>query len=170
MSFFFETTAIPLWFIIFIFASAAPLWLKWYKKFHNKFIVTGILKKRFRRAKSAAEMKVDILRKATDHWSENSELSGFTDGVVKKKKTFKKRIDPERKQNIKIVLKMLSESGEIGVLSKSISDKTGIDTLDAANALTYLTDKKYAEVINGNSGKKYYLTDLGRRYCINKQV
>lgn len=170
MSFFFDTIAIPFWFIVLVFSSAAPLWLKWYKKFHEKFIATGILKKRFRRAKSAAEMKVDILKKATEHWNENSELSGFTNSVVKKKKSSKKFIDPIRKQNIKTVLKMLSESGETGVLSKSISDRINISPLDTENALTYLTDKKYAELITSSNGKKYYLTDLGRRYCINKQI
>lgn len=170
MSFFFETIAIPFWFIVFIFASAAPLWIKWYKKFHNKFIATGILKKKFRRAKSAAEMKMDILKKATEHWNENSELSGFSGGAAETRKTHKKRIDPVRKQNIKTVLKMLSESGETGILSKTIADKTGMNTLDATNALTYLTDKNYAELINSTHGKKYYLTDLGRRYCINKLI
>ena len=169
MSFFFETISIPFWFIVFIFASAAPLWIRWYRKFYKKFIVTGLLKKIFRRTKSAAEMKVDILKKATDHWNENSELSGFTDGNVKQKKTLKKRIDPIRKQNIQIVLKMLANSGETGILSKTISDQTDISPLDTANALTYLTDKKYAELVNGTSGKKYYLSELGRRYCINKQ-
>lgn len=169
MSFFFETISIPFWFIVFIFFSAAPLWLKWYKIFYSKFIITGLLKKIFRRTKSAAEMKIDILKKATNHWNENSELSGFTDSSVKQKKTFKKKIDPVRKQNIQTVLKMLAASGETGVLSKSISDKTDISPLDTANALTYLTDKNYAELINSTNGKKYYLTDLGRRYCINKQ-
>lgn len=169
MSFFFEIIDIPFWFIVFIFSSAAPLWIKWSKKFHNKFIVTGLLKKIFRRAKSTAEMKIDVLKKATDHWNENSELSGFTDSVVTKRKAPKKSIDPVKKQNIQTVLKMLAESGETGILPKSISDKVNIDTLGTTNALTYLTDKKYAEFINSTNGTKYYLTDLGRRYCINKR-
>ena len=169
MSFFFDTISIPFWFIVFIFGSAAPLWFKWYRKFYNKFIVTGLLKKIFRRTKSAAQTKVDILKKATEHWNENSELSGFSDGATKQKKTFKKKIDPVRKQNIQTVLKMLARSGETGILSKSISDQTEISPLDASNALTYLTDKKYAELINSTNGKKFYLTELGRRYCINKQ-
>ena len=170
MSFFFDTISIPFWFIVFVFGSAAPLWLKWYKKFYNKFIVTGLLKKLFYRTKSAAEMKVDILKKATDHWNENCELSGFSESAVKHKKTLNKKIDPIRKKNIQTVLKMLAGSGETGILSKSISDKTGISPLDSDNALVYLTDKKYAELINSTNGKKYYLTDLGRRYCINKQL
>ena len=169
MSFFFDTIEIPFWFIIFVFSSAAPLWFKWYKKFHKKFIVTGLLKKRFKKAKSVAEMKMDIFNKATNHWNENSELSEFSDSVVKKRKKQKKDIDPAKKQNIQTVLKMLAEAGETGILAKSISDKTGISTLETTNALTYLVDKKYSELINSTTGTKYYLTDLGRRYCINKQ-
>jgi len=169
MFFFFETIEVPFWFIVFIFSSAAPLWIKWSKKFHKKFIVTGLLNKIFRRAKSTAEMKIDVLKKATDHWNENSGLSDFTDSVVTKRKAPKKSIDLVKKQNIQTVLKMLAESGETGILPKSISDKANIDTLDTTNALTYLTGKKYAEVINSTNGTKYYLTDLGRRYCINKR-
>jgi hypothetical protein len=169
MSFFFETIAIPFWFVVFVFASAIPIWIKWYKKFHIKFIVSGILKKKFRRAKSAAEMKVDVLKKATDHWNENSQLPGFPESTSKKRKPLKKQIDPAKKKNIKTVLKVLAKSGEAGVLSKSISDKTEIDSIETTNALTYLIEKKYAELVNSSSGTKYYLTDLGRRYCINKK-
>lgn len=170
MAFLFNTIEIPFWFIVFIFSSAAPLWIKWTKKFHRKFIVTGLLAKRFNKAKSAAEMKMDIFNKASNHQNENSELSGFSDSTVAKKKKPKKDIDPVKKQNIQTVLVMLAEAGETGVLPKSISDKAKIPTFETTNALMYLTDKKYAEEINSTNGTKYYLTDLGRRYCINKQI
>ena len=67
-------------------------------------------------------------------------------------------------------MKALADSGETGVLPKSISDKMSIDSLETSNALTYLVEKEYAEMINGTSGSKYYLTDLGRQYCINKKI
>ena len=169
MSFFFETIEIPFWFIVFVFSSAAPLWIKWSKKFHKKFIVTGLLNKTFRRAKSTAEMKIDVLKKATDHWNENSELSGFTKSGVKKTNSIKTSADKLKKQNIKSVLKVLAESGEVGILPKSISDKTDINTIETTSSLTYLVEKKYVEVINSTNGTKYYLTDLGRRYCLNKR-
>ena len=119
--------------------------------------------------KSVTEMKMDIFNKATDNFNENSELSGFTDSVVTKRSKPKKNIDPIRRQNIQTVLKMLAEAGEVGVLAKSISDKSEVDMLDTENALTYLRDKQYAEEVNSTTGTKYYLTDLGRRYCINKK-
>lgn len=169
MSFVFDSVAIPFWFIIFIIASATPLWFQWYKIFHKKFIVTGILKRKFKRAKSAAEMKVDILKKATDHWNENSELSGFAESKSEVRKGPKKKIDPVKKKNITNVLKILAENKETGVLAKAVADKTKISSIEASGALTYLVDKKYAELVNSTNGTKYYLTDLGRRYCINKR-
>ncbi len=169
MFFFFETIEVPFWFIVFIFSSAAPLWIKWYKKFYMKFIVTGLLKKIFHRAKSTAEMKIDVLKKATDHWNENSKFSPVTENKIKKRKPVKTSIDKLKKQNIKTVLKVLAESGETGILPKSISDKIDINIIETTNALTYLIEKKYAEVINSTNGTKYYLTDLGRRYCLNKK-
>lgn len=168
MSFFFQTITIPAWFIVFVLASATPLWFRWFKKYHKKIIPRGLLKK-IRRKKSDAELKGDILKKATDHWNDNSELSGFSDKKPKVRKTLKKQIDPVKKQNIKTVLKILAENAETGVLSKSVADKCNIKPLEATNALNYLTEKQYAELVNATSGAKYYLTDLGRRYCINKK-
>lgn len=169
MSFFFDTVEIPFWFIVFIFSSAAPLWLRWYKSFYKKFIVTGLLNKTFHRARSTAEMKIDVLKKATDHWNSNDAFSDFTESKVEMKIVVKTPDDKLKKQNIKVVLKELVEGGETGVLAKSISDKMKIKIIETTNALSYLTEKKYAEVINSTKGSKYYLTDLGRRYCVNKK-
>lgn len=170
MFFIFDTIEIPFWFIVFVLASAAPIWIKWYKKFHKKFIVTGLLAKRLNKAKSVAEMKMEVFNKATNHWDENSELSGHSKNKVSKRKKPKKEIDPVKKQNIQTVLKMLAEAGETGILPKSISDKANIPSLDVTNALIYITEKNFAEELNSTNGTKYYLTDLGRRYCLNKQL
>lgn len=169
MSFFFDTISIPFWFIVFILASASPLWVKWSIKFYKKYIVTGLLKKIFRRSKTVAEMKLDILKKATDHWDENSHLPRFPDSTGKKRKKDKKKIDPVKKQNILLILKELAEVGEAGVLPRSIADKIEVNTIDIDSALKYLIEKNYAEEINTTHGIKYYLTNLGRKYCINKK-
>ena len=169
MSFFFQTIEIPAWFIVFILGSAAPLWFHWLKKFHKKFIVTGVLKKIFERKKSDAELKEDILKKATENYTDDSGFSELSDNKKKKRKSTKKRIDPEKRENIKTVLKVLASHAETGVLSKSVADKCNISPLEVTNALNYLTGKEYAELINSTTGAKYYLTDLGRRYCVNKK-
>lgn len=170
MSFFFETIAIPFWFIVFVIGSAAPLWFKWTISFHKKYIATGILQKKFRRSRPDDEVIDSIFKKATDHVNETGEFSAFSENKPKKRKSTKKQIDPEKKQNIRIILKVLADSGETGILPKSIADKEDIAVLDVNSALQYLLEKKYAEVLNGTSGMKYYLTDLGRRYCINKRL
>jgi len=89
--------------------------------------------------------------------------------AVKKSKATKKQIDPDKKHNIKLVLIILASSGETGILSRSLSDAMNINPIETKNALAYLVEKKYAEVINGALGEKYYLSELGRRYCINKR-
>lgn len=169
MSFFFDIIDIPFWFIVFILASAAPLWIKWSKAFHKKFIMTGLLDALFRRAKSKAEKKIDILKKATDHWNDNDDSFAVSKTEVKKRKVVKTPADKLKKQNIKLVLTVLAEAGEVGILPKSISDKTKIDTNETNHALRYLVEKQYAEVINSTNTTKYYLTDLGRKYCLNKK-
>lgn len=169
MSFLSDTIAIPFWFIAFVIGSAAPLWFKWYMMFHKKFITTGILQKKLRRAKSTAEMKMDVLKKATEHWNTHSDLAPYPDSHAKKRNAPKKTIDPVKKQNIRTVLKVLASAGEAGILPKSISDKSGINSSETKNAMNYLLEKQYAEEINGTTGTKYYLTRLGRKYCINKK-
>ena len=49
MSFLFEIFEVPLWFLIFAFGCAAPLWIKWYKVFYKKFIASGLLQKKIRK-------------------------------------------------------------------------------------------------------------------------
>ena len=169
MSFFFQIITVPDWFIVFVLASASPLWFKWFIKFYKKFIKTGVLLKKFKRAKSNADMKGDVLKKATEHWNANSELSHLSDSQIKKRKSAKNTLDSVKKQNIRMVLKVLADAGDKGILPKSISDASGLNTSEAANALDYLIEKKYAEVINSTNGAKYYLTALGKKYCINKK-
>ena len=154
MSFSFETIATPFWIII-ILVGATLLWIKCYKK-NNK-------------TKTTEEMKADVLKKATEHWNANSQLSDFTASGVTKTNAVKKNIDPVKKQNIRAVLLELAARGDAGVLPTSISDATGINTLDVSAALAYLTDKEYAEAVNSTIGIKYYLTQLGRKYCISKK-
>ncbi len=129
----------------------------------------SFLSKLFRRKKTIDEMKNDVLKKANSHLKEKSQLSEIKEYKTKKSKAAKKQIDPNIKMNVRNVLIMLAHSGETGVLPKSISDYLNISSIETKNALVYLVGKKYAEVINGALGEKYYLSELGRRYCINKK-
>jgi predicted transcriptional regulator len=169
MSFFFQTITIPAWFIVFVLASATPLWFRWYKKYHKKLFSGPGFFKKFQRKKSDEELKQEIMQKAAQNYKDNSELSELSGKKKNKRKSQKKHIDPEKRENIKTVLKVLAANAETGVLSKSVADKCNISSLETTSALNYLTGKQYAELVNSSNGAKYYLTDLGRRYCINKK-
>lgn len=170
MDFIFGSVALPVWLVVFIVGCALPLWIKWYRAFYQKYIVTGILQKNIRKAKSTAEMKMDILKKATANWDSDSDLEPFPAAADEEAlPTARKVTDKDKKQHIRAALKELANSGETGVLARSVSDVTGIATINVTYAMNYLINKKYVEQINGPKGVKYYLTNLGRKYCINKK-
>ena len=129
----------------------------------------GILKKIFAKKKTSAELKADVFKKATDHWNANSELTGFSDSETVTKQPVNKNIDPLLKQNIRLALQALALAGETGILPKSLSDQTNLSNNDIHTAMKYLISKEYAEEINSTNGKKYYLTGIGEKYCINKK-
>jgi len=164
MSFLFATFAIPLWFLVFALACAAPLWISWYKKFYQKFIVTGILERKLRKAKKKAEEKVDVLKKATDYWDSN---------VVEKKKEEQQHKPPKIENTanqpyVKIVLKMLALKGDAGMLIQSIADELNIKNVDIKSSLSYLEENSFVDAVAGSYGTKYYLTQRGKNYCVKR--
>lgn len=129
----------------------------------------GIIKKLFgnkKEEKTESEFRADVLKKATAHMNTNSE------SVVSEKKaegTAYEIEDKVKKKNIRAVLLEIAERGEVGVMAASVSDKTGISKLDTSTALRYLTNNKFAEAVNSPSGVKFYLTEVGRKYCLSKE-
>lgn len=164
MSFLFETFNVPLWFLVFAFASAAPLWIRWYKAFYKKFIVTGILERNLRKAAEVAEEKVDVLKKATENWNANTELNQEAETL---KKARREHLSTEEEQPyVKIVLKTLALHGDAGMLIQSIADKLQIGTNDVKSSLAYLEKNEFVESVAAGSGTKYYLSSRGKRYSI----
>lgn len=136
----------------------------------------GIIKKLFNKDKKKTddELKAEVLKKATEHWDASSDheksfQDNSEDGVAKKVYSSPQELDQIKKQNIRTVLLEIAERGETGVLPLSISDKVGITSQETATALDYLTSQNYAEAINSPSGMKYYLTEVGRKFCISKE-
>lgn len=166
MSFFFQTYEIPLWFLVFAFACAAPLWIRWYKAFYKKFIVTGILERKLRKAASVAEEQVDIIKKATDNWNASSDPDAKAEEA---KKARRQHLMTEADQPyVKIVLKTLALSGDAGMLLQSISDKLNIGNNEIKSSLSYLEKNEFIEIVPTASGTKYYLAARGKRYCIKR--
>jgi len=166
MSFLLETFEIPLWFLVFAFACAAPLWIKWYQMFYRKFIVTGILQKNLKKAGDIAEEKANILKKATDNWNTSSEHDLKTAG---KEKTKREHLVTEAEQPyVKIVLKTLAINGDAGMLIQSIADKLEINSIEIKSSLAYLEKNEFVEVVAAGNGTKYYLSARGKKYCIKR--
>lgn len=133
----------------------------------------GIIKKLLGIKKSDADLRAEVLKKATDHWNATSDAA-YSDekieaSITKKSNPVYENIDKIKKQNVRTILLEIAERGETGVLPISISDKTGINQRDTATALAFLTKEHYVEAVNSATGFKYYLTAAGRKYCISKE-
>ena len=166
MSFIFETFKVPLWFLVFAFASAAPLWIKWYQLFYKKFIVTGILKKKIKKVGEVAEEKVDIFKKATDNWNASVEHDLEKDKLKKSKQ--KHEISSVDQPYVKIALKTLALQGDAGMLIQSLADKLEVNSNEIKSALVYLEKNEFVDKVPTNSGEKYYLSARGKKYCIKR--
>lgn len=130
----------------------------------------GIFKNLFgEKKKTLAELKEDVLRKATDNWNANSDLPDRQVKVTKKSIPVDDDINQEKNKNIRTILLVLAKRGEIGILPRSISDQTGVKMHDTSNILTYLTKKNYAELVNSPNGIKFYITEVGKKYCLSKE-
>ena len=166
MSFLFETYQIPLWFLVFAFACAAPLWIQWYKWFYRKFIATGRLQKKIKEVSEVAEEKATILKKATENWNASVDHDLKSEEVKKKKNA---NLSTEAEQPyVKIVLKTLALQGDAGMLIQSIADKLEVSSNEIKSSLIYLEKNEFVEVVTAASGTKYYLSSRGKQYSIKR--
>jgi len=163
MSFLFETFAIPLWFVVFVFGCAASLWIKWYKLFYKKFITTGRLKKKIKQVSDLAEDKIDVFKKATDHLNAKENEKN-----VAKKSAKGVEMGSADQPYVKIVLKTLALNGDAGMLIQSIADDLDIKRNEIKSSLSYLEKNEFVEAVVGSSGDKYYLAARGKKYCIKR--
>lgn len=164
MSFLFSTFEIPLWFLIFAFACAAPLWIKWYQWIYRKFISTDVLQKKRRTEVKENRAKEDILKKATDNWQGSEEINLNSSDAQKSRRD--NLVTEAEQPYVKIVLKTLALNGDAGILIPSLADKLEVNTNEIKKALSYLEKNEFVESVAGGSGAKYYLASRGRRYCI----
>lgn len=164
MSFLYLTFEIPLWFLIFAFACAAPLWIQCYQWIYRKFISTDVLQKNRRHEARELQAKDEILKKATQNLQGDEEHNLNRD---ESNKARRESLMTEAEQPyVKIVLKTLALNGDAGMLIPSLADKIQAKTNDVKKALSYLEQNEFVESIAGGSGAKYYLVSRGRRYCV----
>lgn len=167
MSFLFTTFPVPLWFLIFAFGCAAPLWIKWYKIFHRKIIVNKLLKSDFFDSEDEVfEEDNSVFQKATDNWNASVEHERESEKLKKSKR--KHDASSTDQPYVKIVLKTLSLHGDAGMLIQSIADKLEIKSNEIKSSLVYLEENEFVEAVTTGSGVKYYLSARGKKYCIKR--
>ena len=164
MSFLLSTFEIPLWFLIFAFACAAPLWIQWYQWIYRKFISTDVLQKKRRTEVKENRTKEDILKKATENWQGSEDVILNSSDAQKSRR--ENLVTEAEQPYVKIVLKTLALNGDAGILIPSLADKLEVNTNEIKKALSYLEKNEFVESVAGGSGAKYYLASRGRRYCI----
>jgi len=167
MSFIFATFKVPLWFLIFALASAAPLWIKWYKFIYKKIITSNIVENTFSDSEVfEPEAESGILKKATDNWNTSVEHELKSEELKKSKRQHD--ISSVDQPYVKIVLKVLAMKGDAGMLIQSISDNLEISSNEIKKALSYLEKNEFVESVSSGMGEKYYLSSRGKKYCIKR--
>ena len=165
MSFLTATFEIPLWFLVFAFACAAPLWIRWYKYLYRKFIKSSFFKDKFADSEEF-DSEISILQKATDNW--NASVEHELKAAELKKSKREHDISSANQPYVKIVLKTLALQGDAGMLIQSIADKLEINSNEIKSSLSYLEKNEFVEAVLGGSGTKYYLAGRGKKYCIKR--
>ena len=165
MSFLTETFEIPLWFLVFAFACAAPLWIKWYKYLYRKLIKSSFFKDKFEDSE-VFDSEISVLQKATDNW--NASVDHELKSAELKKSKREHDLSAEVQPYVKIVLKTLALNGDAGMLIQSIADKLEIKSNEIKSSLSYLEKNEFVEAVLGGSGTKYYLAGRGKKYCIKR--
>ena len=166
MSFLSTTFPVPLWFLIFAFACAAPLWIKWYQLAYRKFVKSDFFKKKFSDFDDSDDEEISVFQKATDNWNANVENYRKTAELKKSKR--KHDADSSAQPYVKIVLKTLALNGDAGMLIQSIADDLEIKSNEIKSSLSYLEDNEFVEAVVTGSGTKYYLAARGKKYCIKR--
>lgn len=152
MSFLTETVAIPVWLLILIIGGLIPLIVRLFKIFKTDKREEITKEERDNRVL----LKLRTLRKSA------SPSRPPVDAAKEKSK--------EKKIDMVHVLKIMSAEGDKGVLLKAIADRLEISSHKVQEALQQLTNKKLIEEVVGVSGTKYYLTELGKNYCMKKGI
>lgn len=150
MSFLIQNVSIPIWFLIMMNVIVILLLLKLFELVHK-----------FNRGDIVKEEHDDMVV-----WKIKTKKPTAT----AMKLTAEASDEKERKQKEELVqiLKILLKEGDKGVLMQTIADRLDTNTTKAKHTVSKLVDKKMVDEVVGVSGTKYYLTQLGREYCLSK--
>ena len=155
MSFFTQIVAIPVWLLVLIIGGMIPLFVQLYK------IVVQYRRDEIAREEHAQEERDNLVRWKLSTLSKSVSPGTSSADIAKEK-------SKEKKADILHVLKIMTEEGDKGMLLKAVADRLNMKTSKVQQAMQRLIDKKLVEEVVGVSGTKYYLTEVGKKYCLKK--
>lgn len=122
-----------------------------------------------KKSKTDDELKAEIFKKASDHLHVASDSVSTDNDNIKKDMPIYGSTDKDKNKNVRAVLLEIASHGDVGVLAISVSDNVSMNQRKASTALSFLTENSYVESVNSPAGKKYFLTAVGRKFCISKE-
>ena len=150
ISFLTETVVIPVWLLILMIGAVIPLIVKLFKLLIH-----------FRQGEIIREEHSDMvlwkLRRTKQPASRNKSASDFA-----------KEKSREKENDILHVLQNMAAESDKGMLLQTIADRMNTGTSRVKQAMLLLINKKLVEEVVGVSGTKYYLTKVGKNYCMRK--
>ena len=150
MSFLIQSVSIPIWFLIMMNVIVILLLLKLFELVHK-----------FNRGDIVKEEHDDMVV-----WKIKTKKPTST--AIKLSTEASDEKERKQKEEIVQILKILLKEGDKGVLMQTIADRMETNTTKAKHTISKLVDKKMVDEVVGVSGIKYYLTQLGRDYCLRK--
>ena len=155
MSFLTDTVTIPVWLLILLIGAIVPHLVKWYKVFMR------YKRGDIAREEQAREERDNLIMMKLRTIKKSAAPARTVSDVAKEKSR-------EKKTDILHVLMAMASEGDKGMLLKAIADHMNISTTKVQHAMSQLIDKNLVEEVTGVSGTKYYLTDVGKKYCRKK--
>ena len=154
LSFLTDTVAIPVWLFILLIGGLVPLFYKLFTLINH-----------FRRGEIVRESDSEVvLWKIRNVKRSASPRKSSTD--ISKEQAKEK--EKEKENNITQVLEVVAAGGDKGILLKSVVDRVNISNANVQRAVQELVKRKIIEEVVGVSGTKYYLTQVGKMYCMKK--
>lgn len=150
LSFFTDSVAVPIWLLLIMIIGLVPLFMKLVKLVNH-----------LRRGEIVREEHSDMVLWRVRAVKPTARPKISSAEVEKEK-------NREKKDEILHVLQVMAVEGDKGMLLQAIADRMKIGTTKVQQAVKPLIDKNLVEEVTGVSGTKYYLTEVGKKYCIKK--
>ena len=148
LSFLTDTVAIPVWLFILLIGGLVPLFYKLFTLINH-----------FRRGEIVRESDSEVVLWKIRNVKRSASPRKSSTDISK---------EQAKENNITQVLEVVAAGGDKGILLKSVVDRVNISNANVQRAVQELVKRKIIEEVVGVSGTKYYLTQVGKMYCMKK--